>query len=204
MSWGAGHRRGLALALLWLWCRPAAEAPTGPLAWDLPCAAGVALKTKNRNDNNKRIKCSMSPSLSFPPVCWFSLVCLLRQLFVQSIFRKSLPSPPGWGSVSLDPFSSPNQFPKIRRESHLQASPSWPVVLHLAPSLKDCPCGEGPGHATAQALRWVSFHYSVSTSVSLKTGAAKQTHSYPPRRHCFLGLARAKAILKGSNSLTAS
>ena len=30
--------------LLWLWCRPAAAAPTQLLARELPCAAGVALK----------------------------------------------------------------------------------------------------------------------------------------------------------------
>ena len=33
-------------ALLWLWCRPAAVALSGPLAWEPPCAAGVALKSK--------------------------------------------------------------------------------------------------------------------------------------------------------------
>ena len=30
-------------ALLWLWCRPAVAAPTGPLAWELPYAVGAAL-----------------------------------------------------------------------------------------------------------------------------------------------------------------
>ena len=39
-----GHRWGLDLALLWLWCRPVAIAPIGPLAWKLPYATGVALK----------------------------------------------------------------------------------------------------------------------------------------------------------------
>ena len=29
-----GHRHGLDLALLWLWCRPAAAALIQPLAWD--------------------------------------------------------------------------------------------------------------------------------------------------------------------------
>jgi len=29
-------------ALLWLWCRPAATAPIGPLAWEPPYAAGAA------------------------------------------------------------------------------------------------------------------------------------------------------------------
>ena len=32
------------LALLWLWHRSAATAPIRPLAWELPYAAGVALK----------------------------------------------------------------------------------------------------------------------------------------------------------------
>ena len=30
--------------VLWLWCRPEATAPTGPLAWEPPYAVGVALK----------------------------------------------------------------------------------------------------------------------------------------------------------------
>ena len=33
-------------ALLWLWCRLAARASTGPLAWELPYAAGATLKTQ--------------------------------------------------------------------------------------------------------------------------------------------------------------
>ena len=37
-----GH--GLDPALLWLWRRLAAVAPIRPLAWELPRAAGVALK----------------------------------------------------------------------------------------------------------------------------------------------------------------
>ena len=32
------------LALLWLWCRPAAVAPVRPLAWEPPYAASAALK----------------------------------------------------------------------------------------------------------------------------------------------------------------
>ena len=40
MSCGVGHRHGLDLVLLWLWCRPAAVAPIQPLAGELPYAAG--------------------------------------------------------------------------------------------------------------------------------------------------------------------
>ena len=49
MSCGAGCRCGSDPALLWLWCRPAATAPIGPLAGELPYAAGAALeKAKSR------------------------------------------------------------------------------------------------------------------------------------------------------------
>ena len=44
MGCGVGHRRGLELALLWLWRKPAAAAPIQSLAWEPPCATGVALK----------------------------------------------------------------------------------------------------------------------------------------------------------------
>ena len=44
MSCGIGHSRGSNLALLWLWCRQEATAPIGPLAWEPPYAAGVAIE----------------------------------------------------------------------------------------------------------------------------------------------------------------
>ena len=44
MSCGIAHRCSSDLALLWLWCRPAAAARLQPLAWELSYAAGVAQK----------------------------------------------------------------------------------------------------------------------------------------------------------------
>ena len=44
VSCGVGCRCSLDLALLWLWRRPAATAPIGPLAWELPYAVGVVLE----------------------------------------------------------------------------------------------------------------------------------------------------------------
>ena len=41
-------------AFLWLWCRPVATAPIEPLAWEPPCAVGVALK--KRKTKIKKIK----------------------------------------------------------------------------------------------------------------------------------------------------
>ena len=44
VSCGVGHRCSSDPVLLWLWHRPAATAPIGPLAWEPPYAQGVALE----------------------------------------------------------------------------------------------------------------------------------------------------------------
>ena len=54
MSCGIGRRRGLDLVLLWLWCRLAAAAVIPLLAWEIPYAAGVALKRKIEKERKKR------------------------------------------------------------------------------------------------------------------------------------------------------
>ena len=48
MSCGVGHRRGSDVSLLWLWHRPTAAAPIQPVAWELPYAVGMALKSKTK------------------------------------------------------------------------------------------------------------------------------------------------------------
>ena len=42
MRYSIGHSRSL--DPVWLWCRMAAVAPIGPLAWELPYAVGAATK----------------------------------------------------------------------------------------------------------------------------------------------------------------
>ena len=57
MSCGIGHRHSSDPQLLWLWCRPAAAAPIGPLVWEFPYAVGVALKSqkeKKRKEKKER------------------------------------------------------------------------------------------------------------------------------------------------------
>ena len=46
VSCGVDHRRGLDLALLWLWMWPrlVATTPIQPLAWELPYGTDTALK----------------------------------------------------------------------------------------------------------------------------------------------------------------
>ena len=53
MSCGVGHRRGSDPALLWLWRRLVATAPIGPLAWEPPCATGVAQEMAKRQKKKK-------------------------------------------------------------------------------------------------------------------------------------------------------
>ena len=64
MSCGVGHRYSLDLALLWLWCRLAAAAPIGPLAWELLYVAGAALKRPKIKQN----KTKKTPLSSTPPL----------------------------------------------------------------------------------------------------------------------------------------
>ena len=48
VSCGVGCRRASDPELLWLWRRPEATALIRPLAWELPYAAGAALKRKKK------------------------------------------------------------------------------------------------------------------------------------------------------------
>ena len=56
MSCGEGHRCCFYLALLWLWRRPAAIAPTGPIALEPLYAISAALKSKKRKRKKERRK----------------------------------------------------------------------------------------------------------------------------------------------------
>ena len=48
VSCGVGYRLSWDPSLLWLWRRPVATAPIGPLAWEPPYAAGAALEKAKR------------------------------------------------------------------------------------------------------------------------------------------------------------
>ena len=54
VSCGVGCRLVLDPALLWLWCRLAAAAPIGTLAWEPPYAVGVSLKKKKKKRERER------------------------------------------------------------------------------------------------------------------------------------------------------
>ena len=59
---GVGSRCGSDLALLWLWCKPAAAAPIRPLAWEPPYATGAALKSKKKKKKGEKKNLESSSS----------------------------------------------------------------------------------------------------------------------------------------------
>ena len=65
MSCGVGRRRGLDLALLWLWCRLEATAPIRPLAWEPPYAEGAALKGQKTKEKKKKNKQTVGKTRTF-------------------------------------------------------------------------------------------------------------------------------------------
>ena len=65
MNYGVGRRCGSDLVWLWPWCRPAATAPTQPLAGEPPYAAGAALKIQKTTPPKKPFKFNMFFSFPF-------------------------------------------------------------------------------------------------------------------------------------------
>jgi len=76
VSCGVGHRRGLDLVLLWLWHRPAAVAPIGPLAWKLPYAMWEALEKAKRppHTHTKKEFLHLSESRSWDKHKWIAIL----------------------------------------------------------------------------------------------------------------------------------
>ena len=91
MSCGVGHRRGLDLALLWLWCRPAATAPIRPLALELPYATGAALKGQNTKDKKKKNGKSRHPylitDLRRKTFNFFAIECVSCRFVVYDLYK---------------------------------------------------------------------------------------------------------------------
>ena len=88
MSCGAGRRHGSDLVWLWLWRRPVATAPTGPLAWEPPYAAYEALKRQiyiytymyiytTSKPIRLKIQCNSNKNLAKMHVGVYACVCII-------------------------------------------------------------------------------------------------------------------------------
>ena len=110
-----GHRYGLDLALLWLWCRPAAAALICPLAWELPYAVGVALKCTHAHTHTHTHK--MNWCLVLTSSSLFSSLCSVHSVpeFLLTLGRP-LKAEERWFSGGLElavgwnPASDPSQL----------------------------------------------------------------------------------------------
>ena len=87
LSCSVGCRRGLNLVLLCLWCRPAAVAPIQPLAWELPPAAGAALKkAKKKKKRKRRTSLEIQQQLSK-----LKCVCFLTSSSTLAVYNIDIP-----------------------------------------------------------------------------------------------------------------
>ena len=57
------------VALLWLWHKPAAVAPIGPLAWEPPYATGAALK--RQKDTHTHTKLTQKLTITLGLILFF-------------------------------------------------------------------------------------------------------------------------------------
>ena len=84
MSCGIGRRCGSDLVLLWLWCRPAATALIGPLAWEPPCAMGATLEKAKRQKKkkNEALKKALNPMVHFLSPFFPEMITILNLVFI--------------------------------------------------------------------------------------------------------------------------
>ena len=86
VSCGVGLRHGSDPTLLWLWRRPGATAPSRPLAWEPPYAAGAALeKTKKKKKKRKHILHKIIVCL--PSNNYQNTIYIIAMAYTHSIYR---------------------------------------------------------------------------------------------------------------------
>ena len=100
MSCGVDRRRGSDPK--WLWCRLAAVAPLRPLAWELPCAAGAALKKQNQTNKN-----SSRSSL---------VVQLVKGLVLSLLWHGFYPWPRNFHMLQMCPLPTPKTKNKTKQK----------------------------------------------------------------------------------------
>ena len=112
MSCGVGHRHRSDLALLWMWCRPQAEAPTRPVIWELPYAAGMALKGKKRKNLTGNVL-----------IDWMGLFLQLFHSSVWIIVK--------WDDLVYSDFSVFDFFKALRNFVHINKSMRMEGILSV-------------------------------------------------------------------------
>ena len=130
MSCGVGRRHSLDAALLWLWYRLAAAALIRPLAWELPCAKGAALK------KTKKKKTKLPGGTEIQTVIRFLIptLCAKRYWWDLSFSSKDI--------VSLRFYIQPNCPPRAKAAEGL--GPTWKHSGRVSPGANPEPGPLGP------------------------------------------------------------
>ena len=119
----------------WLWCKPAAIAPTPPPARELPYAVGVALKRKKKKEAHPGV----------------------REREWGQLLGKTAGT---WPVLLLDPSfsnsSCPTSPPQRGRGPH-QPRPRRAAGVWLGLAVGPCPCPPGPSTGEAQEA-WTCAH----------------------------------------------
>ena len=144
LSCGIGHRCGSDPLLLWLWHRPATTAPIWPLAWDLPCAVGAALKSKKKK--RKRKEKEKKESISLP--AWNQFCYMLMTEPVSFWFllgsRNGRKHQHEWGSLAGTESADwkVSLFPKLSMAPRVGSPPASCLCLplHRLVSKESCGC----------------------------------------------------------------
>ena len=124
MSCGVGHRHGSDLVFLWLWYRPVATAPIGPLACEPPYAVGVALKDKKKKKSHtKKQTCGCQGGGRGTGRDWEFVVNRLKLLYLEWISSELLLYSTGnyiqllfflfWSFVFLGPHLQYMEVPRL-------------------------------------------------------------------------------------------
>ena len=167
-------------AWLWLWCRLEATAPIQPLAWELSCAAGAALKEKKKKKKRKPLPSRLyqEEGVTLLEVClpWMKLVV---QMGPGSGGRARDAISCLHGHVACDPSMEPGLLtqglgPRLGLRLHQGATWSQsddgpmgrtrqqdiPAVLHLHPSWVHAgpSVSARPGSGVGAKGRVLNFH----------------------------------------------
>ena len=78
MSCGVGCRRSSDPELLWLWRRPVATAPIGPLAWEPPYAEGAAQRNSKKKTKKKMLRFINAKGESKVPLNLENKICAVK------------------------------------------------------------------------------------------------------------------------------
>ena len=114
-----------------LWCRPAAVAPIRPLAWELPYAAGRALKKKKKNVHlmngiTLKVQCQVY-AVSF--LLFYLLISSSMSLFIYLFFglfqgrTHSIWRFPGWDLIAATTTQDPSHICDLHHSSQ-QSQPT--------------------------------------------------------------------------------